>query len=520
MLRLVDLAWPSSLVGRWVSGLVTSAAMLGAITGIVALVEPPLYAPYLLVVLVVAARWGTAPAMVIAVLSVAVYEYLFVAPLYQFAITEPRELVTAVVRLCTAVLVGQLAARLRQALRASARMSEEQAALRRVATLVAGSAAAPIVFEAVTREVGRLWGADLVHMERYEPDGTVIAIAAWSRQPPEPAVGACFDLDGPSIAREVRRTGGPARIESYEGGAGAVAREARALGIRSSVGCPIHVTGRLWGVIATSTRGSRPIPAGTESQIASFTELVATAVENAEARAELSESRARIIATADQTRRRIERDLHDGAQQRLVSLGLQLRVLQASVPPEFGADLEHAIVGLSDALEELREMARGIHPVVLVHGGLAPALKALARRSSIPVDLVLRIDRRLPEQVEVSAYYVVAEALTNAAKHAHASVVTITVEAADDVLRVRVQDDGRGGAHFARDAGLVGLKDRVEALSGRIFLDSPHGAGTIVRAEFPAHRPRNRPGRTSRHKPADRDPGEEDATAAPHSPIR
>ena len=488
MLRLDDLAWPSSLIGRWVAGLVTSAAMLGATTGIVALVKPPLYAPYLLVVLVVAAMWGAAPAMIMAVLTVAGYELLFVAPLYQFHLSETRELVTAVVRLFTATLVGQLAARLRQALRASARMSEEQSALRRVATLVAGSAPAQAVFEAVTREVGLLWGADLVHMVRYEPDGTVVAIAAWSRQPPQPAVGTRFDLDGPSIAREVRQTGGPARIESYVGRAGAIAREARTLGVRSSVGCPIQVNGQLWGVISASTKGSHPFPPGTESQIASFTELVATAVENAEARAQLSDSRARIIATADQTRRRLERDLHDGAQQRLVSLGLELRAMQAALPPEldkFGADLEHAVAGLSDALEELREMARGIHPAILAHGGLTPALKALARRSSVPVDLVLRIERRLPEQVEVSAYYVVAEALTNVTKHAHASAVTITVEATDDVLCICVQDDGRGGARFARDTGLVGLKDRVEALSGRILLDSPHGAGTVLRAEVP-----------------------------------
>ena len=261
MPRLDDVVWPSSPMGRWVSGLVASAAMLGVSTGIVALLEPPLYAPYLLVVLVVAAVWGNASAMVIAVLSVAIYEYLFVAPLYQFGTIETRELVTAVVRLLTAVLVGQLAARLRQALRASARMNQEQSALRRVATLVAGSAPAPAVFEAVIREVGLLWAADLVHMVRYEPDGTGITVAAWSRQPRQLALGTRLDLDGPSVAREVRQTGRPGRIESYEGGAGAIARESQALGIRSSVGCPIQVTGRLWGVIAASTKSSRPFPA-------------------------------------------------------------------------------------------------------------------------------------------------------------------------------------------------------------------------------------------------------------------
>ena len=332
-MRSDDTVRTSSPSLRWLGRLCVSMVIIAATTGVVALLERhvsvlSLLILYLLGVLPVALLWGTASAMVIAALTVAAYECLFVAPLYQSGITETRELVTAVVRLLTAILVGQLAARLRQALRASARINEEQSALRRVATLVAGSAPAPAVFEAVIREVGLLWGADLVNMVRYEPDGTGIAVAAWSRQPRQLVLGTRLDLDGPSLASEVRQTGGPGRIESYEGAAGAIARDSRALGIRSSVGCPIQVTGRLWGVIAASRTSSRPFPPGTESRIASFTELVATAIENAEARAELTDSRARIIATADQTRRRLERDLHDGAQQRLISLGLELRAMQ------------------------------------------------------------------------------------------------------------------------------------------------------------------------------------------------
>jgi signal transduction histidine kinase len=214
---------------------------------------------------------------------------------------------------------------------------------------------------------------------------------------------------------------------------------------------------------------------------------LAVSLDNAQLYAELTASRARIVAAADEARRRIERDLHDGAQQRLVSLGLQLRAAQAALPPGLGAQLDRAVAETAGALEELRETAHGIHPAILTEGGLRPALKTLARRCPIPVDLQVHADERLPEPVEVSAYYLVAEALTNAAKHARASAVTVTAEAdtADAVLRVTVRDDGAGGADFTRGTGLAGLKDRVEALGGRIFLDSPREAGTTLRAELP-----------------------------------
>jgi signal transduction histidine kinase len=229
---------------------------------------------------------------------------------------------------------------------------------------------------------------------------------------------------------------------------------------------------------------------GTEQRLAEFTELVATAIANAESQAELSASRARIVATADETRRRIERDLHDGAQQHLVALALELRAAHARVPPELGelsAELEGVAGGLTEAMEDLREIARGIHPAILAEGGLGPALRAVARRSPVPVHLDVRVPGRLPEPLEVGAYYVVSEALTNAAKHARASGVSVDVAAVDGALRVDVRDDGVGGARLgaASGSGLVGLKDRVEALGGRIAVESPPGEGTKLHVELP-----------------------------------
>jgi signal transduction histidine kinase len=260
------------------------------------------------------------------------------------------------------------------------------------------------------------------------------------------------------------------------------------VGIRASVGAPISVTGELWGVMIVASR-SESLPASTEARLAGFTELAATAIANAEAQAEVTASRARIVAAADQARRRIERDLHDGAQQRLVSLALQLRATQAAMPHELGAQLDHAVAEAAGALDELNEIAHGIHPAILAERGLAPTLKTLARRSPIPVDLQVQVNDRLPEPVEVSAYYVIAEALTNAAKHARASTVSVQIEVAGDVLLLEVRDDGAGGGDYSRGTGLAGIKDRVEALGGRIFLDSPPGAGTNLRVQLPLTAP-------------------------------
>jgi signal transduction histidine kinase len=253
------------------------------------------------------------------------------------------------------------------------------------------------------------------------------------------------------------------------------------------VASPIHVSGRLWGaIVALSRRG--PFPGGTEQRIADFTELAATAIANTESRAELVASRARIVAAFDRARRVLERDLHDGVQQRLVSLALTLRGVQKRVPagrPELDAALSQAAEGLAGVLAELQEISRGIHPAILSQGGLAPALKALARRAAVPVELAIRAGGRLPEPVEVATYYVVAEALANVAKHARASVAYVDVGTGDGALHLRVRDDGVGGADPVRGSGLIGLNDRVEALGGTMRIDSPAGKGTSLLVTIP-----------------------------------
>jgi signal transduction histidine kinase len=280
----------------------------------------------------------------------------------------------------------------------------------------------------------------------------------------------------------------PGRIANYLEEPGSAAAAAREMDWRSSVGAPITVEGELWGALAAVSMSDRPLPPETEARLAEFTELVATAIANSESRAELSASRARIVATADATRRRIERDLHDGAQQQLVSLALELRAVEEAAPPELRElrdGLSHTVDGITTVLDELREIALGIHPAILAEGGLGPALKTLARRAPIPVQLDLRVDERLPEPVEVTAYYVVAEALTNAAKYAGPSVVDVAVEVQERLLRVSVRDDGRGGADPTRGSGLLGLKDRAEAIGGTMSLQSPRGAGTSLQIGLP-----------------------------------
>ncbi|HEY0620114.1 MAG TPA: histidine kinase, partial [Kribbella sp.] len=262
----------------------------------------------------------------------------------------------------------------------------------------------------------------------------------------------------------------------------------RAVGIRSAAGSPIVVQGRLWGLMIAMSTHPEPLPPQTESRMGEFTDLVATAISNLEAWSDLAASRARIVEATDQTRRRFERDLHDGVQQRLVSLTLELRGAEAVALPESAdlrAQLSEVGDGLTGVLDDLRELSRGIHPAILSEGGLGPALKALARRSVVPVELDVSVQQRLAERVEVAAYYVVSEALANAAKHAHASLAQVRVEAGNGILALRIRDDGVGGADPARGSGLIGLTDRVEALGGKIAVASPAGEGTSLHVELP-----------------------------------
>jgi signal transduction histidine kinase len=366
---------------------------------------------------------------------------------------------------------------------------EEQAALRRVATLVARGTPPEEVFAAVVEEVGRLLSVDLASMCRYESDGTLTWVASWGRAEKHFPVGSRRTLEGKNLGTIVLETGRSARIDNYaDWSSGPIGVAAGEAGINSSLATPIMVEGRIWGVIAAGSSLKQPLPADTETRLASFTELVATAIANAESRAALATSRARIVAAADETRRRIERDLHDGTQQRLVALMLELQAAQATRPSGVGelqAQLARTARGLAGVLEELREISRGIHPAVLSRGGLRPALRGLARRSAVPVDLDLRAEQRLPEPVEVAAYYVVSEALTNAAKYAHASVVRVELDAHDATVQLSIRDDGIGGADPARGSGLVGLCDRIEALGGRLEVTSPAGSGTTLLIEMP-----------------------------------
>jgi signal transduction histidine kinase len=371
------------------------------------------------------------------------------------------------------------------------RLAEEQAALRRVATLVAHAASPAEVFKAVSAEVGRLIPADAAALSRYEPGGAVTPLGGWTKAGGYHdgfRIGERLRVDPGTATWGVFTTRGPARIDGYEGLSGRGAELGRAAGWRSVVAAPIIVDGRLWGAMNVASTTEEPLPHDTEERLVQFTELLATALANAESRAALDASRARIVATADATRRRIERDLHDGAQQQLLSLALEVRAAQAATPSEWSkhrADLSHIAEGLTNVLDQLREIALGIHPAILGEGGLAPALNTLARRSPIPVELDVHADGRLPEPVEVAAYYVVSEALTNAAKHARSSSVRVGLEIDNGALRVAVRDDGIGGADPERGSGLLGLKDRAEALGGTLSIESDEGTGTVLVAELP-----------------------------------
>ena len=355
-----------------------------------------------------------------------------------------------------------------------------------MATLVARGVPPEQVFAAVTGEAGRMLSAGEAHLGRYEPDGAVTFVAAWGPPTGILPVGSRWGLGGKNVTTLVFETGRPARVDGYVDVTGPVSAAAREKGVRRSVGTPVIVEGRLWGVMIVGTRsGEQPLSADTEMRLASFTELVATAVANTESRAQLIASRARIVAAADEARRRIERDLHDGTQQQLVSLMLDLRQVQAAAPPELQGSLSRIAERVTDVFDHVREISHGIHPAILSRQGLTPALKALARRSTVPVELDLRTGRRLPGHVEIAAYFAVSEALANAAKHAHASAVQVELDAPDATLRLAIRDDGIGGADPTRGSGLTGLRDRIEAVGGTFDVTSPADGGTTLLTEIP-----------------------------------
>jgi signal transduction histidine kinase len=370
------------------------------------------------------------------------------------------------------------------------RLAEEQAALRRVATRVAEGAPPNEIFDAVADEIAGTLALQGVEMARYEPGGIATVISASGDHPFE--VGTSLTLTDPSAMSTVFRTGAPARIDDYTALSGGLAEHTRNAGFRSSIAVPIVVEGAVWGgIIAFSSRPD-PVTERSEVRLSQFTELVATAVSNATARADLIASRARIVEAGDAARRRFERNLHDGTQQHLLALHLDLQQIRASLPEHertVVADLEQAERDLMAVLEEVREVSRGLHPPQLSRSGLRAALRALARRSPIPVDLEVDLDERPPAPVEAAVYYVVAEAMANAIKHSGASKLSVAVTRTNTLLRASITDDGVGGAISGAGSGLVGLRDRVEAVGGRMFLDSPRDRGTTISIELPVASP-------------------------------
>jgi signal transduction histidine kinase len=368
-------------------------------------------------------------------------------------------------------------------------LADEHAALRRVATLVAGEAPPSRVFEQVTEEVGRLLGLPGASVMQYDGARTATVVGAWSEHgPPRFPVGATLDLDGDTVVAKVVRSGSAQRVERYEEVSGTLAATLQSFGYRAAIAAPVNVSGRLWGVLAAATTSDDPLPAGLERRLYDFAELVAQALANADAYQKLAASRTRLVEVGDAERQRLERNLHDGAQQRLVSVALGLGMVAAKLesdPRAAGQLLSAAQADLAQGLDELRELARGIHPVILTERGLGPAIDALAARAPVPVEVAELPDERLTASVEAAAYYVVAEAITNVAKYAHASSAKISIGRTNGAATVTVSDNGVGGADPAHGSGLRGLAARVEALNGRLDVDSPPGRGTRITAEIP-----------------------------------
>jgi signal transduction histidine kinase len=368
-----------------------------------------------------------------------------------------------------------------------ARLAEEQAALRRVASMVARGVTPSELFGAVTEGAGRLLGADLAAVVRYETDETLTVLATWAALGEHPQVPTRVPLEEGDLATRVVGAGRPVRMDGHDGLPARQADTRKQLGIHSSVASPIVVEGQAWGGLVIHSRQTEPLPGETESRLENFTDLVATAVANTESRAALAASRARIVAAADESRRRIERDLHDGAQQRLVHAVIVLKLALRAVSngsPDAGGLVAEALRHAEQANSELRELAHGILPAALTRGGLRAGVDALVSRASLPVSIDVS-DERLPPAVEATAYFIVSEALTNAAKHARAGGAGVVARVERGELRVEVRDDGVGGARGGESTGLGGLRDRVAALDGKLVLESPPGGGTRVCALLP-----------------------------------
>jgi signal transduction histidine kinase len=366
---------------------------------------------------------------------------------------------------------------------------EEQAALRRVATLAASDVDAGRLFDCVCEELGVVLGVESTDVLRYEGDGTATVVGAWmSEGGPSFPVGMSVPVEGDTVTAKLYRTGRPQRVDDYTGMDSELAERLRSFGVVSAVGAPITVAGRLWGGLMASSRQPYAFPEGTEDRIADFAELVTAALANADARDQLAASRARIVEAGYAERRRLGRDLHDGAQQELVGAAINLNLARQKLPDapaDAGQLVDAALEQVQAGLRDLRELAAGIHPSVLTDRGLRAALEALANRSPLVVELGTVPEERLPASVETTAYFVVAEALTNAAKHARAETAVVRLTVSGGHARVEISDDGVGGATVRAGGGLRGLAERLEGLGAELEVHSPHGAGTTLTGVIP-----------------------------------
>lgn len=371
------------------------------------------------------------------------------------------------------------------------RLAEERGALQHVAKLVAQGASPSVIFNAAAYAVGWLIKADCTVIMRYETDQTISVVTYWR------APGSLNDISIPfggrwplaedPLAAELWRSHKPV-CRADETVRNKIGDWVRAHGIGHAVACPIIVDDHLWGTMTAMYLGSKPPPDGTQERMHEFVELLNCTIAQAQTRAELIACRARLVTSADAARHRIERDLHDGAQQHLISLALKLHEAEASLPPEqqgLRRQLSDTVQGLSNVLTELQDVSRGLRPPLLVRRGLKAALELLVSRSPVPIELHIRIDQSLSEDLQVSLYYIVSEAITNVYKHAHASEVQVDLAHTDSTIRLTVRDNGIGGADPVHGSGLIGIRDRIEALDGTMHVTSPTGKGTFVLATIP-----------------------------------
>jgi len=438
------------------------------------------------------AAWRLGPlfGVPLALAAALAIDSFYIAPYRSFDSTNWVNYPVSAMYIAIGVLVGAILKGTQQRASSSetarTKLADEQAALRRVATLVAQGGPPEQVFAAVAGEMRNLIRADVTRIIHFETDGTATLVGGTN---PDDRPGPLGPIEPGLATAEVRRTGRVARVNNFDGvDPDRVARWFGATGSSPhAVACPVIVAGSLWGtIVAGSLEG--PLPEETDLRMAEFTELLVTAIANASSRAELAASRARIVVAADEARRRFERNLHDGVQQRLVSLALRLRRVERRLPAEeqeVRATLSQAVGELNATTDEVREIAQGIHPSILTQGGLGPALRTLALRCSMPVEVVVGREERLPEPIEVTVYYVAAEALTNTAKHADASRARVTIKHQDGLMRLRVSDNGAGGADPSTGSGLTGIRDRVEALGGSLEVRSPRGHGTVLDVALP-----------------------------------